>query len=275
MFGTKFLFISVMLLSSSCSQEGAIDPTNGLASVEQSADTPTHEQLLKSDSRERGRMGAADMSAPEGTQSDEGHLAEIQEWLDNWEREQVAQSRSQSELQREQSHDKSELTALSTVEVERLNEIADQLHAKWSDRDPTFHAQMMLEVVQRVENDTQLAEMEVVGLREKYVGFGLRNLEVVPLRLAVQLVEQLRFRSVDAVRALSAEDWSERRREQLRHWFHVYRRIHEAVEPKWRETLIKNLEEFVEDEDARLRIRKRLADSRAQLRWEWENRTFR
>lgn len=134
------------------------------------------------------------------------------------------------ELETEFRRDKNQLRRISQVleEFPRLTKLADALHVKWSELDPTLHAELMLEVVRGIRPEY------AVPWKQHYAARGLQQAAELPLRLNAQLVEQMRIPSSKMVREhFTPDEWSERRKEQMRHWFRLYRRINATEDPKW------------------------------------------
>jgi hypothetical protein len=87
------------------------------------------------------------------------------------------------ELETEFRRDKNQLRRISQVleEFPRLTKLADALHVKWSELDPTLHAELMLEVVRAICPEYS------VPWKQHYAARGLQQAAELPLRLNAQL----------------------------------------------------------------------------------------
>lgn len=114
-----------------------------------------------------------------------------------------------------------------------LEQAAQELHAKWArpDRDKTLYGLLMLEIVQPFLSE-RFYDKTQYPLAHKYALLALKHADEIPIWIEWDLVRHL-WVNLTPPHIPEGAQWGRQRTEELKYWFHAYKRLSDAIDPNW------------------------------------------
>ncbi|MFH1968805.1 MAG: hypothetical protein ABIJ53_00645 [Verrucomicrobiota bacterium] len=143
-----------------------------------------------------------------------------------------------AEERRQYQQDRDRVVSLSeflspgkTNDLKTFENLADDLDKKWSDRNREYHARLLLEICEPLSSGS-INDDRRYGIARKYALSALDKPDMIPLPLELELIGHV-MTPIGISNASNTNDFSQLRKEDVAIRLHAWRRLINAIDPKW------------------------------------------